>query len=79
MPLWRKKRILGSWNLVADQFILFASFCLHAILSKYFAPEIIAEVCEKVADAPQSLDIGLPHYIEPPSEERLIRGAPDNL
>jgi hypothetical protein len=68
-----QKRILGELNLVADQFILFASFCLHAILSKYFAPEIIAEVCEKVADAPQSLDVGLPFYIEPPSEERLIK------
>jgi hypothetical protein len=29
-------------------------------------------VCEKIADAPVALDVALPFYVEPPSEDRLI-------
>jgi hypothetical protein len=43
-----------------------------AILSKYFVPSIDAVVCEKIADAQVALDVALPFYVEPPSDERLI-------
>ena len=60
-----QKRMLSELNHVSDQFIIFASHCLRAILAKYFAPEIVAEVCEKVADAPDAFEVDLPFYTEP--------------
>jgi hypothetical protein len=58
-------------NLVSEQIIRFASAFFDALLTKYFSPEIIAEVVEKVADAPVALDVDLPFYVEPPSDNRL--------
>ena len=34
------------------------------MLAKYFAPEIIADLCEKVVDAPGAFEVDLPFYIE---------------
>jgi hypothetical protein len=38
-----------------------------AVLRKYLSPEILAEVCEKIDDAPSAFDVWFP-YIEPPKE-----------
>jgi hypothetical protein len=66
-----QKKMHRELNLVSEQIIRFASAFFDALLTKYFSPEIIAEVVEKVADAPVALDVDLPFYVEPPSDNRL--------
>jgi hypothetical protein len=68
-----QKKMHRELNLVSDQIIRFASAFFDALLAKYFAPEIIAEVVEKISDAPIALDVDLPFYVEPPSDDRLAK------
>lgn len=65
-------KMLAELNLVFDEFIAFTSSFFDALLTKYFAPEIIAEVCAKIDDAPVAFDVDIPFYIEPPSEEDMV-------
>jgi hypothetical protein len=66
-----QKKLHKELNAASDEIIRFASAFFDALLTKYFAPEIIAEVVEKVADAPVALDVALPFYVEPPSDDRI--------
>jgi hypothetical protein len=66
-----QKKMHKELNLASDEIIRFASAFFDALLNKYFAPEIMAEVVEKVADAPVAFDVHLPFYVEPPDESRL--------
>jgi hypothetical protein len=66
-----QKKMHRELNLVADELIQFASQFFDALLRKYFSPEIIAEVVEKIEGAPVALDVQLPFYVEPPSDDRL--------
>jgi hypothetical protein len=66
-----QKKMHRELNLVADELIQFASQFFDALLRKYFSPEIIAEVVEKIEGAPVALDVQLPFYVEPPSDHRL--------
>ena len=66
-----QKKMHKELNLASDEIIAFASAFFDALLRKYFSPEILAEVAEKVADAPIAFDVHLPFYVEPPDESLL--------
>jgi hypothetical protein len=66
-----QKKMHEELNFVYDNFIKFATGFFHAIMSKYFAPEIIAECCEKIEDAPCAFDVWIPFYVEPPKEGQV--------
>jgi hypothetical protein len=66
-----QKKMHKELNLASDEIIRFASAFFDALLHKYFEREILAEVVEKVADAPVAFDVHLPFYVEPPDESHL--------
>jgi hypothetical protein len=47
-----QKKMHAELNLVSDEIIRFASAFFDALLGKYFSPETVAEVVDKVSDAP---------------------------
>lgn len=63
-----QKKMHEELNYVYDLFVQFATAFFDAILTKHFSPEIIAELCTKIDDAPSAFDISIPFYIEPPKE-----------
>ncbi|MDX3972129.1 MAG: hypothetical protein QHD01_36780 [Bradyrhizobium sp.] len=66
-----QKKMHQQLSLASDAIIKFAQAFFDALLAKYFSPEIIAEVVEKVSDAPVAFDVALPFYVEPPDESFL--------
>jgi hypothetical protein len=66
-----QKKMHEQLNVAADEIIRFAQAFFDALLTKYFSPEIITEVVEKISDAPVAFDVNLPFYVEPPDESRL--------
>jgi hypothetical protein len=66
-----QKKMHAELNIASEEIIKFVQAFLHALLGKYFAPEIAAECVEKVTDAPVGFDVNLPFYIEPPDDSRL--------
>lgn len=66
-----QKKLHRELNAASEEIIRFVSAFFDALMRKYFAPEVIAEVVEKVADAPVALDVSLPFYVSPPSDDRL--------
>jgi len=66
-----QKKMHEQLNVASDEIIRFAQAFFDALLTKYFSPEIIAEVVEKVSNAPVAFDVNLPFYVEPPDESRL--------
>lgn len=66
-----QKKMHQQLSLASDEIIKFAQAFFDALLRKYFSPEIIAEVVEKVSDAPIAFDVNLPFYVEPPDENLL--------
>jgi hypothetical protein len=66
-----QKKMHAELNVASEEIIRFASAFFDALLTKYFSPEIIAEVVENVSDAPVAFDVNLPFYVEPPDENLL--------
>jgi hypothetical protein len=66
-----QKKMHEQLNVASDEIIRFAQAFFDALLAKYFSPAIIAEVVEKVSDAPVAFDVNLPFYVEPPDESLL--------
>jgi hypothetical protein len=66
-----QKKMHEQLNVAAEELIRFAQDFFDAPLTKYFSPEIIAEVVEKISDAPVAFAVNLPFYVEPPDESRL--------
>jgi hypothetical protein len=62
-----QKKMHEQLNLASDEIIRFAQSLFDALLTKYFSPDIVAEVVEKVSDAPVAFDVSLPFYVEPPN------------
>ena len=68
-----QRKMHAELNLVSDEIIRLASAFFDALMTKYFSPEVFAEVIEKVSDAPIAFDVQLPFYVEPPNEDRLTK------
>ncbi|WP_316228698.1 hypothetical protein [Bradyrhizobium sp. SZCCHNR1045] len=66
-----QQKLHRELNTASEEIIRFTSAFFDALLHKYFAPEIVAEVVERVTDAPIAFDVHLPFYVEPPDESQL--------
>jgi hypothetical protein len=66
-----QKKMHAQLNAASDEIIRFVQAFFDALLTKYFSPEIIAEVVEKVSEAPVAYDVDLPFYVEAPDSSLL--------
>ena len=62
-------KVMAEVQTVSQQMTAFIYALTSALLAKYFAPELIAQVHSKIDNAPSIMDIWIPFFVEIPDED----------